>query len=185
MKVENLQELLVDELRDILNAEQQITKALPKMAKKTKNPELRAAFEQHLTETQVQITRLEQVFQHLGERVKSKPCLAMEGIINEGKELMGEDMADDVMDAALIAAAQKVEHYEIASYGTVRTWAKHLKLKEVVALLQETLNEEGMTDKKLTQLATSSINIDAADGDEGNMDEDANAAAAAGVKRRK
>ena len=182
MQTENLQELLVEELRDIYNAEQQTLKALPRMAKKAKNPELKAAFEQHVTETQVQVSRLEQVFEQLGQKAKGKPCKAMEGIIAEGKEMMGEDMADDVMDAALIAAAQKVEHYEIASYGTVRTWAKLLKMKEVVSLLQETLNEEGATDKKLTALATSSVNIEAANGDEEDM---GSMGASSGGKRKR
>src|SRR3954452_1030706 len=165
MQMDNLRELLVDELRDLFNAENQILKALPKMAKKAYHPELKQAFETHLAETQGHVQRLEEVFQILGEKPKGKPCAAMQGIVEEGKEIMGEDYDDDVMDAALIAAAQKVEHYEIASYGTVRAWAKLLKEKEIVGLLQQTLDEEGKTDKLLTKLATSSINIEAADGE--------------------
>ena len=170
MQEDNLRELLVDELKDIYSAENQILKALPKMAKKASHPELKDAFETHLAETQGHVQRLEEIFQQLGEKPKGKTCAAMQGIVEEGKEIMGEDYDDDVMDAALIAAAQKVEHYEIASYGTVRAWAKLLKEKEVVGLLQQTLDEEGKTDKLLTKLATSSINIEAAD-EEGDEEE--------------
>jgi len=161
MEMDNLRELLVDELKDIYNAETQLTKALPRMAKKASNPQLKNAFETHLRETEAQIDRLEQVFESLGEKAKSKTCAAMKGIIEEGKEIMGEDMADDVMDAALIAAAQKAEHYEIASYGTVRSWAQLLGEQQAVKLLQQTLDEEGNTDKKLTKLAESMINVEA------------------------
>jgi len=167
MQMDNLRELLVDELKDIYSAESQILKALPKMAKKASHPELKQAFETHLAETQGHVQRLEEIFQQLGAKPKGKTCAAMQGIVEEGKEIMGEDMEDDVMDAALIAAAQKVEHYEIASYGTVRAWAKLLKEREIVGLLQQTLDEEGKTDKLLTKLATSSINFDAADGQDG------------------
>jgi ferritin-like metal-binding protein YciE len=153
---------LIEELKDIYHAEGQLTKALPRMAKKASSPQLRQAFETHLKETQAQIDRLEQVFEALGEKAKGKKCHAMEGLIEEAKEMMGEDMDEDVMDAALIAAAQKVEHYEIASYGTVRTYAQLLGNKEAARLLQQTLDEEGKTDKLLTKLAESSINIEAA-----------------------
>ena len=162
MEMETLQDLMLDEIKDLYSAEQQLTKALPKMAKKASSPELRQAFETHLAETQGQIERLESVFEALGEKPKAKKCLAMEGLIKEAKEMMGEDMDDDVMDAALISAAQKVEHYEIASYGTVRTYAKLLGNKDAARLLQQTLDEEGKTDKLLTKLAESSINIEAA-----------------------
>ena len=162
MEMETLQDLMLDEIKDLYSAEQQLTKALPKMAKKASSPELKQAFETHLAETQGQIERLESVFEALGEKPKAKKCLAMEGLIKEAKEMMGEDMDDDVMDAALISAAQKVEHYEIASYGTVRTYAKLLGNKDAARLLQQTLDEEGKTDKLLTKLAESSINIEAA-----------------------
>jgi len=161
MEMDNLRELLVDELKDIYNAEQQLTKALPRMAKKASNPQLKDAFETHLRETEGHVDRLEQVFEALGEKAKGKTCPAMKGILEEGKEVMGEDMEDDVMDAALIAAAQKVEHYEIASYGSVRSWAQLLGEREAAKLLQQTLDEEGKTDKLLTKLAESTINVQA------------------------
>lgn len=161
MEINSLQELLVDELRDIYHAEGQLVKALPKMAKKASDGDLKSAFETHLQETQGHVQRLEQVFEKLGQKAKGKPCEAMKGILEEGKEIMGEDMDEEAMDAALIAAAQKVEHYEIASYGTVRTWANVLGEKEVVRLLQQTLDEEGKTDKLLTKLAESKINVEA------------------------
>ena len=162
MEMESLQDLMLEELKDIYNAEAQLLKAMPRMLKKAKNQQLKAAFETHMKETEGQIDRLEQVFEALGEKAKGKKCHAMEGLLEEAKEMMGEDMEDDVMDAALIAAAQKVEHYEIASYGTVRTWAQLLGNKDVTKLLQQTLDEEGKTDKLLTKLAESSINIEAA-----------------------
>jgi ferritin-like metal-binding protein YciE len=162
MEMTTLQDLLLDELKDLYSAENQLIKAMPKMAKKATSRELKKAFETHFKETQGQAKRLEQVFKALGEKAKSKKCHAMEGLIEEAKEMMGEDMDDDVMDAALIAAAQKVEHYEIASYGTVRTYADLLGNKEAARLLQQTLDEEGKTDKLLTQIAESSINLEAA-----------------------
>ena len=162
MEMESLQELLVEEMRDIYSAEKQITKAMPKMIKKASNPQLKKAFETHLRETEGQVQRLEKIFEKLGKKPTGKKCAAMEGLIEEGKEMMGEDMDDDVMDAALISAAQKVEHYEIASYGTVRTYAKLLGNKDAARLLQQTLDEEGKTDKLLTKLAESSINVEAA-----------------------
>ena len=162
MEMETLQDLMLEELKDIYNAEAQLLKAMPRMLKKAKNQQLKAAFETHMKETEGQVERLEQVFEALGEKAKGKKCHAMEGLLEEAKEMMGEDMEDDVMDAALIAAAQKVEHYEIASYGTVRTWAQLLGNKDVARLLQQTLDEEGKTDKLLSNLAESSINIEAA-----------------------
>ena len=164
MQMDNLQELLVEEMRDVYHAEGQLLKALPKMAKKATNPKLKKAFETHLRETEVQIQRLEQAFEKLGEKARGKKCHGMEGLIEEGKEMMSEDMDDDVMDAALISAAQKVEHYEIASYGTLRTWANLMGLRDVERLLQQNLDEEGKTDKLLTQLAESEINIEAEEG---------------------
>ena len=162
MEMESLQELLIEEMRDIYSAEKQLTKAMPKMAKKASNPQLKKAFETHLRETEVQIQRLEKIFEKLGKKPTGKKCAAMEGLVEEGKEMMGEDMEDDVMDAALISIAQKVEHYEIASYGTVRTWAQQMGDEQTAKLLQQTLDEEGKTDKLLTELAESSINIEAA-----------------------
>ena len=154
----NLEEAFVEELKDLLHAERQITKALPRMAKKAENPELRKAFEDHLKQTEEQIARLEQVFELLGKPARAKKCDGMEGIIDEGKEVM-QEAEEDVVDAVLIAAAQKVEHYEIASYGTVCTWAEELDCdRKVVDLLKRTLAEEKETDEKLTKLAKARVN---------------------------
>jgi len=165
MQLEDLEDLLKEDLKDVYHAENQILKALPKMIKKAEHEDLKASFEQHLEETRVQVERLEKVFKLLGMPAKGKPCKAMQGIIEEGKEVMEEDMADDVMDAALIGAAQKVEHYEIATYGTLCTYADLLGLKDVKKLLGQTLDEEKETDEKLTALAESVINIEAAQAD--------------------
>ena len=162
MEMDSLQELLIDEMRDLYSAETQITKALPKMAKKASNPQLKKAFETHLRETEGQIQRLQKIFDKLGKKPTGKKCAAMAGLVEEGKEMMGEDMDEDTMDAALISIAQKVEHYEIASYGTVRTWAQLMGDDQTAKLLQQTLDEEGKTDKLLTELAESTINIEAA-----------------------
>jgi ferritin-like metal-binding protein YciE len=162
MAVRSLENLLVDELRDLLSAEKQMTKALPKMAKAASTEQLTAAFEEHLTQTQGQIARLEQAFEILGHAARAKKCLAMEGLIEEGKEHLEEDMEPTVKDAALIASAQKVEHYEIASYGSARTWAREVGQPEVAELLQATLDEEAETDRKLTQLAETLVNQQAA-----------------------
>ena len=162
MEMDSLQELLIEEMRDLYNAETQLTKALPKMAKKASNPQLRKAFETHLRETEGHVERLQKIFDKLGKKPTGKKCAAMAGLVEEGKEMMGEDMDEETMDAALISIAQKVEHYEIASYGTVRTWANLLGDEQTAKVLQQTLDEEGKTDKLLTQLAEDSINIDAA-----------------------
>jgi ferritin-like metal-binding protein YciE len=156
-----LQELLVDELKDLYNAENQIIKALPKMAKAASSPELKRAFERHLEETKRQVERLDQIGEALDVRMSGKKCKGMEGLIEEGKEIMSEDLEDDALDAGLIGAAQKVEHYEIAAYGTARAHANMLGLNKIAKLLQQTLDEEGATDKKLTQLAESIINVEA------------------------
>lgn len=153
-----LHELFLDELADILSAEQQLTKALPKMAKAAKSEELTAAFESHLAETENQIQRLEQVFASLDEPVKSKECKAMKGLLEEGKEMMEEMKGSPALDAALIAAAQKVEHYEIASYGTVCAWAEKMGHDEAAELLSATLDEEKTADEKLTAIAESTAN---------------------------
>src|SRR6266566_6170010 len=163
MQLENLQDLLKDDLRDVLHAENQIIKALPKMIKKASNPELQGAFEKHLEETREHAGRVEQVMGLLGMPVKGKTCKAMQGILEEGKEVMGEDAEEDVMDAALIGAAQKVEHYEIATYGTLCTYAELLGLEEDKELLGQNLEEEKRTDQKLTELAEAVINLEAAD----------------------
>jgi ferritin-like metal-binding protein YciE len=168
MQMESLSDLFVDQLRDLYNAENQLVKALPKMAKKATHDELKSAFEDHLEQTRTHVERLEQIFDKLGAKATGKKCKAMEGLIEEGKEAMGEDAEPDVMDASLIAAAQRVEHYEIAGYGTVRTYAEILGDDESAQLLQQTLDEEGQTDKLLTQLAESSINLEAAEGETGN-----------------
>jgi len=161
MKLESLQDLLVDQLKDLYSAENQLVKALPKMAKAATSEELRSGFEQHLEETKNQVSRLEQICEELGVTPKGKKCAAMEGLIQEGKELMEEDAEPAVMDAGLIAAAQKVEHYEMASYGTARTWAQQLGLEEAATLLEETYEEEKATDEKLTQLAEQGVNEEA------------------------
>jgi ferritin-like metal-binding protein YciE len=156
-----LDELLVDELRDLYSAENQIIKALPKMAKAASSPELRRAFERHLEETRRQVERLDQIGEELDVKMTGKKCKGMEGLIAEGRELMEEDLDEDALDAGLIGAAQKVEHYEIAAYGTARTHAEMLGYRKIARLLQQTLNEEGATDKKLTQLAESVVNYEA------------------------
>lgn len=169
--MEALKKLLQDELEDMYDAEQQLIKALPKMAEASSSPELQRALKQHLTVTQNQVKRLEQVFEALGEKAKRKPCKGMAGIVSEGNEMLEEDLDEATMDAAIISAAQKVEHYEIASYGTVRTLAQTLGNNEVAELLEETLNEEKEADQLLTQIAESSINSEAAseeqEGEEG------------------
>jgi ferritin-like metal-binding protein YciE len=160
MKLESLHDLFVDELKDLYNAENQLTKALPKMVKAASSEELRTAFEHHLAETEQQVERLERIFKQLETSPKGKKCKAMAGLIEEGKEMIEMDGEDAVKDAALIAAAQRVEHYEIAGYGTVRTYAQLLGFDEAANLLQETLDEEAAADDKLTQLAQN-INVEA------------------------
>jgi ferritin-like metal-binding protein YciE len=164
MTKDSLQELYVDELKDLLSAETQITKALPKMAKAASSDELRQGFEEHLEQTKGQIERLQQIFQMLGEKGTGKKCLGMEGLLKEGAEVMGEDYDDSVMDAALISAAQRVEHYEIAGYGSVIAYADLLGESEQASLLRETLEEEKETDEKLTELSKE-INVEAEGGD--------------------
>src|SRR5215211_2151908 len=160
-KLNSLDDLLVHELQDIYHAEGQILKALPKMIKAASHPELQAAFEEHLEQTEGQVERLDQVFKLLGVPAKGKKCEGMAGLIEEGKKVMEEDAEPSVMDAALIAAAQKVEHYEIASYGCVCTYAEMLGYDQVHDLLGQNLEEEEVTDEKLTELAESVINIEA------------------------
>jgi ferritin-like metal-binding protein YciE len=171
MAAETLEDLLIETLRDTYNAEKQLVKALPRMAKAANSEELRAAFEEHLEVTKEQVTRLEQVFKELGVPVRGKHCVAMEGLIEEGKELMEEDHEPEVMDAGLIASAQKVEHYEIAAYGTVRTWAEMLGHSRAANLLQQSLEEESETDEKLSQLAMTTVNVEAQEGSEEEEEE--------------
>jgi ferritin-like metal-binding protein YciE len=160
MKLESLHDLFVSELKDLYSAETQMTKALPKMAKAATSDKLRTAFEDHLAETEKQIERLDQIFEELEASPKGKKCKAMAGLVEEGKEIIEEDAEDAVRDAGLIAAAQRVEHYEIAGYGTVRTYAQLLGMDKAANLLQETLEEEAAADKKLTELAEG-INVEA------------------------
>lgn len=154
MPVKSLQDLLIDELKDIYSAEKQITRALPKMAKAAKSPELKQAFETHLEETKGQIERLDEIFETLGKKATGKTCHGMQGLVEEGSEMIQELEKSDVRDAALISAAQRVEHYEIAAYGTVREYAKMLGQKNIAKLLEETLEEEKATDEKLNSLST-------------------------------
>jgi ferritin-like metal-binding protein YciE len=158
-----LHDAFLDELRDTYDAEKQLTKALPKLAKAANSPDLRAAFEEHLEQTRGHVERLEQVFESLEEKVRGKHCDGIAGIIEEGKSIMEEDFDDTTMDACLIAAGQRAEHYEMAAYGTLVAWARGMGHSEAAELLQETLNEEKAADKKLTSIAESGINQDAAD----------------------
>jgi ferritin-like metal-binding protein YciE len=160
MKLASLEDLFLDQLRDIYHAEGQLIKALPKMARAA-TEELRGAFEHHLDQTRRQSERLERIFEALGRKPKAKKCAAMEGLIEEGKELMREDAAAEVLDAGLIAAAQKVEHYEIAAYGTLAAWADRLGFPSAVNLLRETLAEEKEADQKLNALARGKVNAQA------------------------
>jgi ferritin-like metal-binding protein YciE len=157
-KIETLEELLIHELKDVYNAEKQLVKMLPKVAKKAFAPELKAALEEHLCQTEGQVQRLEEVFELLGEPAKAVKCKAMEGILEEGEELLQQKGTSETLDAGIILAAQKVEHYEIASYGSMATWADMVGRKDVKKLLVQTLEEEEQTDKKLTMLAKSGIN---------------------------
>jgi ferritin-like metal-binding protein YciE len=171
MEQNQLKELYVEELRDIYNAENQLIKALPKMAKASTSDELRAGFEEHLDQTKGHAQRLEQIFSALGEKPSGKKCKGMEGLIEEGKEMMEKDLDGEAKDAGLISAAQRVEHYEIAAYGCVRTYAKILGEEEAASLLEQTLEEEKETDRKLTELAEN-INVEAAgSGGEDNEEE--------------
>lgn len=158
MAGQNLRDALVDEIRDLYNAEKQLTKALPKMAKGATNDELRTAFESHLVETEGHVTRLERVFDLLDEKIRGKHCAGMAGIIEEGNEKLQEDLEDSVMDACIIKSAQSAEHYEIGSYGTAIAWAEALDMTEIAQVLGETLAEEKAADAKLSALAESGIN---------------------------
>jgi ferritin-like metal-binding protein YciE len=166
MEMESLKDLYFEELKDVYNAEKQLVRALPRMARAASHDELRTAFEDHLAVTEEHVSRLETIFDDLGKPARGKKCVGMEGLIAEGKEMMEEDMDPEVLDAALISAAQRVEHYEIAAYGTLRTYARQLGFGNHAELLQQTLDEEGEADKLLTQIAESRVNIDAESGAE-------------------
>jgi ferritin-like metal-binding protein YciE len=168
---EGLRELYIEELKDLYNAENQLVKALPKMAKAASSDELRQGFEDHLEQTKGHVQRLEQIFQALGESPKGKKCKGMEGLVEEGSEVMHEDFEGALMDAAIIGAAQRVEHYEIAAYGTVCAFAEELGETEQNSLLNETLQEEKETDEKLTHLAQQ-INAQANEGEEQEQSEE-------------
>jgi len=161
MKLDTLQKLYTEELRDLYNAENQLLKALPKMAKAASSAELKGAFQKHLEQTKGHVERLEQVFEELDESPKGKTCRAMKGLIQEGSELLEQDGDESVRDAGIIVAAQKVEHYEIAGYGSARTFAHLLGRNKAAELLQSTLDEESETDELLTRLAESVINPEA------------------------
>jgi ferritin-like metal-binding protein YciE len=169
--IDSMTELLVEQLRDLYDAEKRLTKAIPKMAKAATNEQLRSALRAHLQETEQQITRLEQAFEHLDEKPRGKACAGMKGIIEEGDEHVKEDYEDDdLRDAVIIGAAQRVEHYEIAAYGTAAAHARQLGKREIVNLLEKNLQEEKAADVKLTKLAESVINIEAASDDESEQE---------------
>ena len=161
MELDTLKDLYVDELKDLYSAEKQLIKALPKIAKAANDPQLKEAFRTHLQQTRQHAERIEQICRELGVSPRGKKCVGMEGLIEEGNELIQEDPDPDVLDAGLISKAQHVEHYEMAGYGTVRTYARQLGFDSQADLLQQTLDEEGTTDHLLTQLAESGINVEA------------------------
>jgi ferritin-like metal-binding protein YciE len=167
-----LHDAFLDELRDTYDAEKQLTKALPKLAKASNSPELRAAFEAHLEETRGHVDRLEQVFASLDEKVRGKHCEGIAGIIEEGKAILAEDFDEATMDACLIAAGQRAEHYEMAAYGTLVAWARGMGHTEAERLLQETLEEEKAADQKLTSIAEGGVNQEAAEAAHPADDED-------------
>jgi len=163
MKLNTLEDLLLHELKDLYSAENQLVKALPKMAKAASHEELKAAFEEHLEQTEGHVERLDEIAEMLGKKLTGHTCKAMKGLVEEGADLISEDAEANVRDAGLIGAAQRVEHYEIAGYGTARCLAEQLGHSEIADLLEQTLDEEKETDENLTELATSTINADAAD----------------------
>jgi ferritin-like metal-binding protein YciE len=166
MKINSLQDLYIEELQDLYSAENQLVKALPKVIEECTSDELRSAIEDHLDQTREQIERLDQIFEGLEESAKGKKCAAMEGLVKECQETLSEDMPDEVKDAAIIAACQRVEHYEIAGYGTVCTFAKLLGREDDLDLLGQTLDEEKEADETLTDIAENTINIEAAEEEE-------------------
>jgi ferritin-like metal-binding protein YciE len=172
MHMDSFDKLYMDQLKDAYSAEKQLTKALPKMAKSATSPELRTALEEHLAVTRRQVERLEGIFQDMGKPASGKTCKGMAGIIEEGQEILHEDGDPEVIDAAIIAAAQRVEHYEIAAYGTLRAFAETKGDTKAARILEEILNEEKEADERLTRIAESSVNVDARDVDEDEWDED-------------
>jgi ferritin-like metal-binding protein YciE len=170
--MESLKELLNEELRDLYDAEKQLVKALPKFAKAASNEELKQAFQEHLEITKSHVQRLEQVFDMLGQKPKSKPCAAMKGLLEEGQEILNEDASESLLDTAMIGAAQKVEHYEISGYGTVRTLAEKIGLAQAAELLEQTLEEEKEADEKLTEIAGRVLDEASAEGGEEEEEED-------------
>src|SRR3982075_3124212 len=179
MKLDSLKKLYLEELRDLYSAETQLVKALPKMVKGASSAELKEAFESHLEQTKEHVERLNQIFDRLDEKPIGKTCKAMKGLIEEGSEMLEEEGDESVIDAGLIGAAQRVEHYEIASYGTVRTFANLLGEDDAAELLQQTLDEEGETDKELSELAEGIVNEEAL-----TQDEEEKEVATAGSRRR-
>ena len=174
MKLSDLNDLFLHELKDVYDAEHQLLKALPRMAKAASSTELQQAFEEHLAQTEQQVERLESVFEACGESPERESCVGMKGLIAEGERLIKEDPEPDVLDAGLIAAAQRVEHYEIAAYGTLVAWADTAGIDGAAELLQATLEEEKMTDQKLSAIAESNVNIEAeTEGDEEEEEEEA------------
>jgi ferritin-like metal-binding protein YciE len=161
MALKKLHDLFVEQLSDVYDAEQQLTKALPKMAKAASSKDLQQAFESHLQQTEQHVERIEQIFDELGEKPKNKTCKGMQGLIEEGQEVIKEDGSSEAKDAGLIAAAQKVEHYEIATYGSLRTYAREMGHTKAADMLQQTLDEESQTNEKLTRLAVQHINVQA------------------------
>lgn len=160
-KMATLEDLYTDLLKDLYSAEKQLVKALPKLAKNAQSPDLQKAFQEHLKQTEGQVERIERIFTELGGSPRGKKCVGMEGLIEEGNELLQEDAEPDVLDAGLIAAAQKVEHYEIAGYGTARAWAQRLGYDKAARLLEQTLEEESMANEKLNKIAETHVNMEA------------------------
>ena len=160
-KMRTLEDVYVDLLKDLYSAEKQLVKALPKMAKGAQSSDLQKAFQDHLRQTEGQVERIERIFTEMGGSPRGKKCVGMEGLVEEGNELLKEDAEPDALDAGLIAAAQKVEHYEIAGYGTARAWAQQLGYDKAARLLQQTLEEESMANELLTRIAESHVNMEA------------------------
>ncbi len=160
-KMRTLEDMYVDLLKDLYSAEKQLVKALPKLAKNSSSSDLQKAFQEHLKQTEGHVDRIERIFSDMGGSPRGKKCVGMEGLIEEGNELLKEDTEPEVLDAGLIAAAQKVEHYEIAGYGTARAWAEQLGYDRAAQLLQQTLDEESMANEKLTQIAENHVNMEA------------------------
>ncbi len=160
-KMQTLEDMYMDLLKDLYSAEKQLVKALPKLAKSANTSDLQDAFQEHLKQTEGHVDRIERIFSDMGGSPRGKKCVGMEGLVEEGSEIMKEDAEPQVRDAGLIAAAQKVEHYEIASYGTARTWANRLGYHDAAQLLQQTLDEESMANEKLTHIAESHVNVEA------------------------